>query len=99
MLNLALNGRILEGALTEEDTLESLAESWQADANRIKGMEFHFSSARQIVSTDSRYGSVLTAWADNPRDGVKVEVLDFYEERTITITEEVSVTFQVVEMG
>ena len=74
-LTIAQNGRILEGA-EEGATLESLAEIWKGWAQEIDGCEFHFSSGMQIVYRDTRYGSVLTAWVDNPSDAVSFQILE-----------------------
>ena len=77
-LNLALNGRILnnEGQSWEDKSLEQLKNEWEADAEGIDHIEVYYVSGGQIVSRDKKYGSVLTAWVDDPRDAVSFQVLE-----------------------
>lgn len=73
-VNISLNGKpqqVPEGA-----TLEGLAAEWKEWAAATEGCDFYFTSGSQIVYRDRRYGSVLTAWVDDPRDAVSYQVLE-----------------------
>ena len=79
-LTMALNGRIIE---TEHDSTDllPLAEEWNEWAKESEDKEFYFTSARQIVYRDNRFGTCLTAWVENTSDGVSFQVLTGYEYR------------------
>lgn len=77
MLTIALNGRIVDE--NRNTTLEALKAEWEGlaeDSGRRADHKIFFSSGRQIVWRDRLYGSVLTAWANDPREAVSFKVLE-----------------------
>ena len=75
-ITIALNGKVQEGAGDEYNSLMELAREWRSWAERTESCTFSYSSGMQIVYRDSRYGSVLTAWVDNPSNAVSFQVLE-----------------------
>lgn len=77
MLTVAMNGRVIDDS--RETTLEALKAEWEGlaeDSGRANTMAIYYSSGRQIVWRDKMYGSVMTAWANDPRDAVSFQVLE-----------------------
>ena len=85
-VNVALNGRILEGTSLEGMGLMEIKAQWEgeaevANANReLRGsvnlISVYYSSASQVVMSDPLYGNVITAWVENMSDSVSFQVLE-----------------------